>query len=632
MFATPTKPAFLSRLDTRHNFAVIVIWLLIHLVLLSPLLQAPWHDTDVEVGDVKILRQVDWRVLYQETSPADWQTASLPHLHADNLGKQPIEYRSAFAIQADPSGQQTWGICIPQWASRSDVSLDGQIIQAAHRGVDLNNEWTRAQFFALPQGIAAGEHLLTLTLMPVKGFVARLSEIFVAPSELAQAACDRLARQNSWTDLLRSAFAVLGLVALWLAWSTKDPSAVWFGVLAVSVEVAHRVLLHPLLPLTDVQWIRTVVSLCAALELPLYFFVVSSAGHRSPRMDRVVPVLVILQILASLLWPMAWWKGWLICMGLLWLVLGAWLVQSMARSDYSSKSSLRNLLSACVLLSMMAVAWDVTTFLSGHNQAVFLMPATGLAFATTFLASIVLRMTMAEAQGQAVRSDMAHQLACQKTELVRSFELIQQSQAKEAQMQERSRIMRELHDGLGSHLVAASVLLSSGQHSHKELTDQIDSCLNELRTIVDFFGVEFHDVSEMLGSFRDRIEPVLAAQGIGLDWQVQAMPATASLNDNERLHVMRIVQEAFTNILKHSGASQVILRAQTRSPGCSVIDIIDNGQGLRPVPHVKPGRGLSNIQTRALLLNAELKLIDTPRGFHVSLALNTHPEPQNPLF
>lgn len=428
-------------------------------------------------------------------------------------------------------------------------------------------------------------------------------------------------------DRLRDMLSVLGLAAFVVAWFMKDAAAFWFGVLAVGVQGSAWLPGPPTGP-----WNAAFPGLLALWQIPLFFFVRSSAAAAARTLRWIVPLVVGAEALVALFMPPAWLDGWRVAVAGLWLLQGLWMVGVLLVPRREAGVDLaRQLLALSVLLVVLAVAAQIMSWRGAGAIFGGWVPAAGLVLAVSQLLGLVLRLIVAEGQGRAAQAELAERLASERAELVASFALRQQLQASEVQARERARIRRELHDGLGAHLVAASVLLSTSRPAHQAVADLIGLCLQELRSSIDTLGADFHDVGELLGAFRDRMEPVLEARGMALDWQVQPLRATARLQAGERLQVMRIVQEAFTNILKHSGASQVILRAETQASGCSVIDIIDNGGGLGPGAALAPGWGLSHMQERAALLGAQL---DCTRGeaggVHVRLALNCGPSEASP--
>lgn len=642
MATAPPKPLPMPVLNLRQATGIVLGWLLVNLVLLAPWWQPRWDGAGPAAPQIQVIGQADWRLVPEgqqaqqaqerQQAPA-WQAVGLPHGPRVAAAGQAPEYRTSFSVTAQATGVQPLGICVPHGAWRAEVWLDGTPLRATAREWSSHGlwPWMRPHFIALPADLQAGVHPLRLRPQPMAGLATPLSEILVGPADAAQAVCDGLARPGL-VDRLGGLLPALGLAALVVAWFMKDGAAFWFGMLAAGVQGGAWLLCPSQGPLSGGPWITAFLALHALLQIPLFFFVRSCAGVPGRRMVWIVLPAVAAQVLVALCMPAAWRTGWLVAVAGLWLLLGLWMAGALIGAGVSARvGRARQWLLLPVCLIPLAAAAQLLSCSGLAAVDVRWLPAAGLVWAASYLLLLVLQLIGAESQGRAAHADAARRLACERTALESAFEQRQQRQASEVQARERSRIMRELHDGLGSPLVAASALLSTTQPVNQAAADLIDLCLQELRGTIDALGADFRDVGELLGSFRDRMEPVLQARGIELDWQVQPLPATAGLAAGERLHVMRIVQEAFTNVLKHSGASQVIVRAETQASGCSVIDIIDNGRGFRPGTAQAPGWGLSNMHERAAMLGAQLSCTDGEAGgVHVRLALNCAPPEASP--
>ena len=105
-----------------------------------------------------------------------------------------------------------------------------------------------------------------------------------------------------------------------------------------------------------------------------------------------------------------------------------------------------------------------------------------------------------------------------------------------------------------------------------------------------------------------RLAPRLEGAGLALHWQVQDVPPLPWLDAQSALHILRVLQEVLTNIIKHSGARQITVstaeRAHAGVPGVEV-RIVDDGRPFHPPPAdaLPPGRkGLANVRSRVLAL------------------------------
>lgn len=181
-----------------------------------------------------------------------------------------------------------------------------------------------------------------------------------------------------------------------------------------------------------------------------------------------------------------------------------------------------------------------------------------------------------------------------------------------ARAQERQRIMRDLHDGLGVHLVGLRSLLGQMDAAPQLLVDQVDAAMDEMRMTVDALSPEGQDLCTLLGMLRFRISPRLEAAGLVLAWDVPPSLMDLQLSAEQVRHVQRIVLEALTNVLKHAQARVARIEVRQDQDGVEVA-IVDDGLGLSP-ERATSGRGLANMRKRAEWLGAALSLASGDQG------------------
>jgi signal transduction histidine kinase len=187
---------------------------------------------------------------------------------------------------------------------------------------------------------------------------------------------------------------------------------------------------------------------------------------------------------------------------------------------------------------------------------------------------------------------------------------------------ERDRIMRELHDGLGGMLVSALAMVEDGTGSPEQLAELLRDALDEMRLVVDSLDAEIADLSALLGTLRTRLEPRLAGRGLRFEWKVEDV-AAPSLPPGGLWHVLRILQEAVTNVRKHAAARVITVATGERAgadgrPGVWVA-LRDDGCGLPT--DATTGRGFSNMRYRAAELGGVLEVSCASPGTLVELWL-----------
>lgn len=200
------------------------------------------------------------------------------------------------------------------------------------------------------------------------------------------------------------------------------------------------------------------------------------------------------------------------------------------------------------------------------------------------------------------------------------------AQVATVKLEERARIAREIHDGLAQDLWYAKLkqsrlaqLLGADGDSRTlsgEVADAIDAALAEAQRAVVAMrpDTEPGDLQEMIGrqvdDFADRfaIRAELTATGPPPDVEPRA-----------QAELLRIVQEALTNVRKHADAT--VVRVGLETDGNLRISITDNGRGFRPEV-ATGGFGLESMRQRAALMGARLSVISEPRdGTRVELVL-----------
>lgn len=200
------------------------------------------------------------------------------------------------------------------------------------------------------------------------------------------------------------------------------------------------------------------------------------------------------------------------------------------------------------------------------------------------------------------------------------------------QDQERRRIARDLHDGLGQELAVAKMVLDkmlfqkSAQPSAdgwSQASSIIERAIQQVRTMSHLLHPPLLDEVGLLSALSWFLEGLAKRSGIETALDVQPKDFSRLSTDVETA-VFRIVQEALTNVFRHSGARKVWINLSQKD-GFIVVAVRDDGKGIgERVVEMRAdsvGVGIGGMKQRAKEFGGELKLSNANPGTLVELAL-----------
>jgi signal transduction histidine kinase len=197
--------------------------------------------------------------------------------------------------------------------------------------------------------------------------------------------------------------------------------------------------------------------------------------------------------------------------------------------------------------------------------------------------------------------------------------------------EERSRIAGNLHDSLGQTLMVIKHRVISAaeslggepaiQSSMHEISAVTSQALEEVRRITQGLGPHQLDHLGLTRAIRALVDRASANSSLVFASRIEDIDGL--FERDAEIHLYRIVQEAITNILKHSSATEATVVVK-KQPAAVSISIRDNGRGFDPAKSTDPshevGYGLSGIAERVRILRGTLAIEPQP-GAGTSLAV-----------
>lgn len=201
---------------------------------------------------------------------------------------------------------------------------------------------------------------------------------------------------------------------------------------------------------------------------------------------------------------------------------------------------------------------------------------------------------------------------------------------------QRSSVLREMHDGLGSQLFGLSMLTQTGAEASRETLrqrlEQIGKGLSDaqdmLRTGLATMAVPPGAFGPGLMSLLLRAETILDAAHIRFRPEISDEVAALSMDSRHVFSLLRCVQEALVNIVRHSGCGKATLRAHVAGNRLQ-LEIRDDGTGF-DLDSAASGHGLANIRQRCAAMGAEVRWTFPGTGTCVTLEIPLQREGGDP--
>ncbi|PQV49756.1 hypothetical protein B0G83_10644 [Paraburkholderia sp. BL21I4N1] len=210
-----------------------------------------------------------------------------------------------------------------------------------------------------------------------------------------------------------------------------------------------------------------------------------------------------------------------------------------------------------------------------------------------------------------------------RTELTVNLRRQHDLEVANARLNERLNLAHDLHDGLGGTLVSNITALEYAPHdiSPDRFLSVLKGMRDDLRIIIDAAANQQFGESSLaaqIGPLRHRLTQLFEQQSIACRWHVVDLEE-CYLPTSQTLDIMRILQEALANTLKHSRASRIDIDLRSNAHGLDLA-VQDNGMGCDPgSPGFTPGAGMRSMRARTQRLGGTFSFESTPGSTMLSI-------------
>ncbi|MBP8019195.1 MAG: hypothetical protein KAY82_04080 [Hylemonella sp.] len=525
-----------------------------------------------------------------DPAPESWTTVPLP----DNWSRQRREAEgfSWYSLKFDaPANADAMALHVKRLSMSAEFYLNGHLLAPAMQTDPMQRMWNTPQYRALPRDwLQPGHNEIRVRLFAYRDYNGGLGIVDVGPDA-------EIYRVYTRTLFMHSTFTVAAILLLGL-----------IVLLAVAIGLHFDRNGAPLfLGLSCLTWAIRLIN-DHIQTIPMSFF---SWGWITHSLGGWVPLFILMYCHRYLRIKRPWIERFMmgytsVCT----LLIGVYLSGGISKDAMAIIWLPFNLATDAYLLFIL---WKL---LRNSPRAAPVMLATALAFFV--LSDIHDRFIVTATFGHWVGFDSTYWRALSAVLLSFSFcflvadQLIEavddarqsRIECQQAESTERARMTREIHDGIGAQLMAALRGVERGALSQGQITESLQDGLDELRLLMDSADMGTHLHSALI-TWRNRWEPRLNAVKLDLQWHLSDAIELVQLPENVLLQVIRILQEAVANVVKHANASMVRVNIDIQANSLT-LSISDDGIGidLDQDAAKTSRRGLKHMQQRSTQIGA----------------------------
>lgn len=546
---------------------------------------------------------------------APWQAVALPDLWARSRPRaHPAAawYRVGFEHPANAT--DAWAVLFPYLYDGGDVWLNGALVARIPQSSEQTHvRWARPHLVSLAPALLrqGGNELMVRLASPAEGSSLRFPRVRIGPfAELSPEYDRRFFWVTITPQITATVCMLVSLSVLYIWWRRR--AEVTYGLFGVAVALwGLRTLFFVFEVVPAAAWPAWRLAFHAATG---GFIVVMTmlawrlAGIRQPWFERALfgywllgPLWLLAQGQAAEPLVNRYWVGGFLPIGATIVAVSLW---SLVRRRTLESAALPLTMAIAALAGMhdYMIRWELdppVAWLAAWTAQRFQLLHLGANLVLLAMGGLLTRRFIGALHAlEDVNQTLEARVAERERELAANYMRVFALERENAAAQERQRIMREMHDGLGSRLFVSLSRVERGAMPPEEVAVMLRDCISEMRLALDTLAPQEQDFRSTLGNFLFRWRSQLLACGIRPRWEISVPDEALQLSPHASLQLLRMAQEALTNVVKHAGASEVQVRLRVVG-GQLELEVRDNGIGAAGMSPDSCGRGLSNMRARA---------------------------------
>lgn len=581
------------------------------------------------------INEVEYLVSTSQSPPhdsANWQAIKLPFELDSSTGLKPSVwfrlrlYQNDHRLQGGYKEQPSLLFLAPY--SNLAIYLDDFLVAQEGSMAPPTAYHRRSLLFGLPPDVVAREDVTLLVHMVKPRPGGSFKPFYLAPESIVKPQYNNdifLKLRLPQAIMVTMAF-ITAIMILLFALRRSETTFGWYALMLLFWLLHHSHDLVVDIPIEN-YWLWVAFSYTSLGWFVVFgaLFVNKFLGFHHPRTEKAIFTIAVIGSLNLMFLAVS--KGhavitfgqtlWVPSINLLGICVVIQLYRGVRKNPSLDNQGLLLVTYMVTVVGVRDYIFEVTTgWVPG--TVYYLQYSSGLVL-VGFSLWLMSRFAFALQEAESLNQDLEQRIAEKAQELESNFLSLKNAERATTVAAERERIMRDMHDGFGGQLIQ---LLSMVENTPElaPIEPAIREALHDLRLIIDSISETDGNLLIVLGAFRHRTNNPIKKSGITLEWKVADFVETPHLSPSMTLQVLRILQEAVTNIIKHAKASQLSISTTQPAPNTVNICIKDNGQGYS-LTQTKAGHGLLNMHHRAKRLDGELVIVTDDSGTQIDLKI-----------
>lgn len=517
--------------------------------------------------------------------------------------------------QQESAGQPV-GLLLDYVSMAAAVYVNGQLVARDRALVEpLSRAWIMPHYVLIPAALLqSGDNELLVRVSGLAAYQPGLGVASVGDPATVEAAYrrDRLHRFD--LQMLDTAIgaALTALFGLFWLLRRKDTVYGWYAAnglfgLLYGLNWVH----DSTWPFATTDgWQAFIAGSYTAMVACYMIFLLRFADRRWPRSERILLFFAALVFTLALLLPH--WMGphrnvYLLPMiAIPYIASAAFMVWALRHGRLDQK-----VLGLCIVLPLLTALYDSAAYLGLIQANAFIgaFASPLMLLGMGFVLAYRFATTMRRVEG--FNLELQQEVQAATAQLATTLNQQHALELAHSRAGERLQLVRDLHDGFGGTLVGGIARLQQAPDDlpKARIIDLLKEMRDDLRLVIDTTAQEQADLATLIAPLRHRASRLLEAADIDAHWQVEGLDGL-HLEPARSLDLLRLLQEALTNVFKHSKASRVDVQV-IRTGEFLQLHVADDGIGLpekTSAPAAGGGAGFASMRLRAQRLGGQLQL------------------------